>query len=175
MTDWPRTTPLGIIELMAFGKAADLARHASFPRRLRIRWPETHRRAQPLRTEARNAKKIRKSPIPGIFARETAPTGGVFCVAAFGIAKPRSRGKGRNCLRRTLGMTLAFRGNPAHPMPVRPADDDRLAPHHPAGNHRVHGLRQGDGIAAGGAADSQGTVNADWANSGCRSSDRTPV
>jgi hypothetical protein len=93
MTGWPRTTPLGIIEMTVFGKAADLARHASFPRRLGIRWPETHRRAQPLRTEARNAKRIRKSPIPGIFAREPAPTGGVLWVAAFGIAKPRSRGR----------------------------------------------------------------------------------
>jgi len=32
MTDWPRTTPLEIIELTVFGKAADLARHASFRR-----------------------------------------------------------------------------------------------------------------------------------------------
>jgi hypothetical protein len=41
-------------------------------------WPETHTRAQPLQSEARNAKNVRKSPIPGVSAPETTPTGGVF-------------------------------------------------------------------------------------------------
>jgi hypothetical protein len=49
----------------------------------RIRWPETHRRAQPLRTEARKAKNVRKSPIPGSPAPESTPIGGVFSAVVF--------------------------------------------------------------------------------------------
>ena len=50
----------------------------SFLGALRIRWPETHRRAQRLRTEARNARNVRKSAIPGISAPEPSPIYGVL-------------------------------------------------------------------------------------------------
>jgi hypothetical protein len=54
---------------------------------LRICWPEPHRRAQPLRPEARNAKNVRKSAIPGMSTPEPSPICGVLWVAAFRMAK----------------------------------------------------------------------------------------
>jgi len=60
---------------------------------LRIPAPKTHRRAQRLRSEARNAKKARKSRISGIKAPEPSPICGVLWVPAFRIAQNRSRGR----------------------------------------------------------------------------------
>ena len=54
-----------------------------------------------------------------------------------------------------------LRRNPADQMPLRPADDDQLAAHDAAGDHRVHGFRQTGGIIARGAADSPGALR-DW-------------
>jgi hypothetical protein len=44
---------------------------------------ETHRRAQPLRSEARNARNHRKTTIPCISPAESDPTGGVYGHAPF--------------------------------------------------------------------------------------------
>jgi len=79
---------------------------------MRIRWPETHRRAQPLRTGARNAKNVRKSPIPGIFALKPAPIGGVLWVGASGIPKEARQ------VRQATTSLLGMRG-------VHPSHDDR--------------------------------------------------
>jgi hypothetical protein len=50
--------------------------------------PKTRRRAQRLRTGARNAKNARKSPIPGASTLEHAPICGVLSATAFRFANP---------------------------------------------------------------------------------------
>ena len=77
--DGPRRTPL-------------------FPRRA-IPWPETHRRGQPLQSEARNAKNAPESAICGVLQAWPTPTGSVPWLVP--ISNPRSapRRVGRTNLR----------------------------------------------------------------------------
>jgi hypothetical protein len=60
----------------------------SFPGSQSRRRPETHRRGQPLQSEARNAKNVPESAICGVLPDRPAPTGSVLWLVP--ISNPRS-------------------------------------------------------------------------------------
>jgi len=87
LLDWSADARFSLVAVRALRFAPRFNLFRVFLGTLHIAGPRTHRRAQPLRTEGRNAKNVRKSAMHGIPAPELTPICGVLWVAAFCFAK----------------------------------------------------------------------------------------